>query len=98
MRSLAAPPEIVGSIMTRTLVSSGSRFEAEIGYSRAVVDGEWIFVSGTAGYNFADHSISEDVAEQIFTQGIPTLAGIGPIGHLPDAGATSFQMTLAARD
>ena len=64
MRSLAAPPEIVGSIMTRTLVSSGSRFEAEIGYSRAVVDGEWIFVSGTTGFDYATMTIADDVVAQ----------------------------------
>ena len=50
--------------MARWTISSGSKFEELAGYSRAVVDGEWIFVSGTAGYNFADHSISDDVAEQ----------------------------------
>ena len=50
--------------MARWTISSGSKFEEMAGYSRAVVDGEWIFVSGTAGYNFADHSISDDVAEQ----------------------------------
>lgn len=33
--------------MTRRLISSGSTFEAEIGYSRAVVHGDWLFVSGT---------------------------------------------------
>ena len=37
--------------MTRWAISSGSRFETLAGYSRAVVDGEWIFVSGTAGYD-----------------------------------------------
>ena len=37
--------------MTRRLISSGSTFERDIGYSRAVVDGEWIFVSGTTGFD-----------------------------------------------
>jgi enamine deaminase RidA (YjgF/YER057c/UK114 family) len=50
--------------MTRQLISSGSRFEEEIGYSRAVVEGEWIFVSGTTGFDYATMSISENVAEQ----------------------------------
>jgi enamine deaminase RidA (YjgF/YER057c/UK114 family) len=48
----------------RRLISSGSRFEADIGYSRAVVDGDWIFVSGTTGFDYAMMTISEDVAEQ----------------------------------
>ena len=48
----------------RRLISSGSRFEAEIGYSRAVVDGDWIFVSGTTGFDYATMTMSEDVAEQ----------------------------------
>jgi enamine deaminase RidA (YjgF/YER057c/UK114 family) len=50
--------------MTRQLISSGSKFEAEMAYSRAVVDGEWIFVSGTTGFNYAAMTISEDVGEQ----------------------------------
>ena len=50
--------------MTRKLVSSGSRFEAEIGYSRAVVDGEWVFVSGTTGFDYATMTISDDVVAQ----------------------------------
>jgi len=49
---------------TRRLISSGSVFEAQIGYSRAVVDGDWIFVSGTTGFDYATMRISEDVAEQ----------------------------------
>ena len=48
----------------RRLISSGSRFEAEAGYSRAVVDGEWIFVAGTTGFDYARMTIAEDVAEQ----------------------------------
>ena len=50
--------------MTRRLISSGSEFEKKIGYSRAVVDGEWVFVSGTTGFDYAAGTISDDVAEQ----------------------------------
>jgi enamine deaminase RidA (YjgF/YER057c/UK114 family) len=50
--------------MTRRLISSGSTFEMEIGYSRAVVDDEWIFVSGTTGYDYRTMTISDDIAEQ----------------------------------
>jgi enamine deaminase RidA (YjgF/YER057c/UK114 family) len=50
--------------MTRQLISSGSRFEDEMGYSRAVVDGDWIFVSGTTGFDYATMTISDDVAAQ----------------------------------
>jgi enamine deaminase RidA (YjgF/YER057c/UK114 family) len=48
----------------RRLISSGSPFEADIGFSRAVVDGEWIFVSGTTGFDYARMTIPEDPAEQ----------------------------------
>lgn len=48
----------------RRWISSGSKFEAEIGYSRAVVDGDWIFVSGTTGFDYAAGTISDDVVEQ----------------------------------
>jgi len=48
----------------RRLISSGSRFEAEAGYSRAVVDGEWIFVAGTTRFDYAAMTIAEDPAEQ----------------------------------
>jgi len=48
----------------RRLISSGSPFEREIGYSRAVVDGDWIFVSGTTGFDYATMTISADVVEQ----------------------------------
>jgi enamine deaminase RidA (YjgF/YER057c/UK114 family) len=50
--------------MTRRLISSGSTFEAQIGYSRAVVDGDWIFVSGTTGFDYATMTIAADVAAQ----------------------------------
>jgi 2-iminobutanoate/2-iminopropanoate deaminase len=53
-----------GKIMARKLVSSGSSFEADIGYSRAVVDGDWIFVSGTTGFDYATMTMSDDVVTQ----------------------------------
>ena len=55
--------------MVRQLISSGSVFEQEIGYSRAVVDGDWIFVSGTTGFDYGAMTIPEGIdaqAEQCF--------------------------------
>ena len=50
--------------MPRKLISSGSKFEAEIGYSRAVVDGDFVFVSGTTGFDYAKMTLAEDVVAQ----------------------------------
>lgn len=50
--------------MQRKLISSGSPFEAEIGYSRAVVHGDWIFVSGTTGFDYATMTIADDIESQ----------------------------------
>jgi enamine deaminase RidA (YjgF/YER057c/UK114 family) len=50
--------------LNRRFISSGSTFEAIAGYSRAVVDGEWVFVSGCTGYDYATMTIAPDVAEQ----------------------------------
>ncbi len=50
--------------MTRRHISSGSTFEKHIGYSRAVVDGDWVFVSGTTGFDYSTMTISDDVLEQ----------------------------------
>ena len=50
--------------MARRRIASGSSFERDIGYSRAVVDGDWIFVSGTTGFDYATMTISGDVVEQ----------------------------------
>jgi enamine deaminase RidA (YjgF/YER057c/UK114 family) len=50
--------------MNRTLISSGSTFETEIGYSRAVVQGDWVFVSGTTGFDYSTMTISQEISEQ----------------------------------
>jgi enamine deaminase RidA (YjgF/YER057c/UK114 family) len=50
--------------MARRLISSGSTFEEQIGYSRAVVDGEWVFVSGTTGFDYSSMTISDSLVEQ----------------------------------
>jgi enamine deaminase RidA (YjgF/YER057c/UK114 family) len=68
--------------MARRLISSGSKFEADIGYSRAVVDGEWVFVSGTTGFNYATMTIEDDVVAQCRQ----TLENIG--AALAQAGAS----------
>lgn len=50
--------------MTRTLISSGSPFEKQVGYSRAVVQGDWCFVAGTTGYDPDSRAMPEAVADQ----------------------------------
>lgn len=50
--------------MKRHRISSGSSFEADIGYSRAIVAGNWVFVSGTTGFNYRTMTISDDLLEQ----------------------------------
>lgn len=50
--------------MPRRLISSGSSFEADIGYSRAVIEGDWIFVAGTTGFNYRTMTISDEVTAQ----------------------------------
>jgi enamine deaminase RidA (YjgF/YER057c/UK114 family) len=50
--------------MARTLISSGSTFEAQIGYSRAVVAGDWVFVSGTTGFDYSTMTIAGGIVEQ----------------------------------
>src|SRR5580658_7607949 len=53
-----------GEHMTRKLISSGSTFEQQIGYSRAVVAGDWVFVSGTTGFDYASMTIADGIVEQ----------------------------------
>jgi enamine deaminase RidA (YjgF/YER057c/UK114 family) len=66
--------------MARTLISTGSPFEAAYGYSRAVVDGDMIHVSGTTGYDYATMVMPEDAGQQarnIFTTINAVLVGAG---------------------
>ncbi|MCF8481476.1 MAG: RidA family protein [Rhodospirillum sp.] len=50
--------------MSRTLISSGSDFEKVAGYSRAVVDGNWVFVSGTTGFDYDTMTLPESLEDQ----------------------------------
>jgi enamine deaminase RidA (YjgF/YER057c/UK114 family) len=50
--------------MSRRLISSGSTFETEIGFSRAVVDGPWVFVSGTTGFDYKTMTIADGIVAQ----------------------------------
>jgi enamine deaminase RidA (YjgF/YER057c/UK114 family) len=59
----AAEPRVAG-MGGRRAILSGSTFEEQIGYARAVVDGEWVHVSGMTGFDYATMSISDDVVEQ----------------------------------
>lgn len=64
----------------RKLISSGSTFEAEIGYSRAVVEGDWIFVSGTTGFDYQSMTIADSIeaqTEQSFRNILEALAKAG---------------------
>ena len=82
--------------MPRRLISSGSSFERDIGYSRAVVDGDWIFVSGTTGFDYGSMTISDDIVQQTeqclrnitaaLEEGGATLADVVRVTYvLPDA-------------
>ena len=66
----------------RRLISSGSPLEEQIGYSRAVVDGDWVHVSGTTGFDYATMTISGDVVEQA----VQALANVADA--LAEAGCT----------
>ena len=77
--------------MKRTLISSGSTFESQIGYSRAVVAGDWVFVSGTTGFDYATMTISDDVvvqAEQCLKNIASALAQNSPTGEIPEESTT----------
>lgn len=66
----------------RRHITSGSTFEAEIGYARAVVDGEWVFVSGCTGVDYS----SMTLADGVVAQAEQALVNVG--AALAEAGAT----------
>ena len=72
--------------MTRRLISQGSTFENRIGYSRAVVDDPWVFVSGTTGFDYSTMEIADDVVAQTRQ----ALANID--AALEDAGASAHDV------
>ncbi len=81
----------------RRLISTGSRFEELAGYSRAVVDGEWVWVSGCTGFDYTTGAIADDVVEQTHQ----TLRNVE--AALAEAGAglgdvVRVRVYLAARD
>ncbi len=83
--------------MTRTLISSGSTFEAQIGYSRAVVAGDWVFVSGTTGFDYGTMTISDDVvvqADQCFKNIIAALQQAG--ASLQDVVRVTYVLPISA--
>lgn len=78
-----------GSVVVE-LISTGSDFEKEFGYSRAVVDGEMVYVSGTTGYDYSSMQIPEDVAEQ-------TRNTLKTIGETLEKAGTSLRDVVAVR-
>ena len=66
----------------RRMISSDSWFEHEVGYSRAIVDGGFVFVAGTTGFDYATMTISDEVVEQA-EQALRNIADA-----LAEAGAT----------
>ena len=66
--------------MNRRLISSGSPFEGEIGYSRAVLQDGWVFVAGTTGFDYATMEIAADVAAQAEQTFANIAAALGEAG------------------
>jgi len=83
--------------MSRRLISSGSSFEAVAGYSRAVVDGDWVHVSGTTGFDYSTMTIADDAlaqAHQCFANLSAALAQAGCT--LDDVVRVRYYLTSAA--
>ncbi len=69
---------------TRRRITQGSTFEEQIGYSRAVVDGRWVFVAGTTGFDYSTMSISDDIVEQVDQTLANIAAALAEAGSHPD--------------
>ena len=79
--------------MSRKQISSGSKFEAEIGYSRAIVDGDWIWVAGTTGFNYDTMTISALQHVDAFAAAGEVLVDAGDLyecAHVPCYSFTAF--------
>ncbi|MBC3806219.1 RidA family protein [Undibacterium seohonense] len=87
--------------MTRLRISSGSSFEEKIGYSRAIVHDNWVFVSGTTGFDYSSMTIADDIVVQTeqclqniiaaLTQAGASLADVVRVNYVvPDA--TQFEL------
>jgi len=81
----------------RRLISSGSAFEKVAGYSRAVVDGEWVFVSGTTGFDYAAMTIADDAIAQVHQTFRNIEAALGQAGaSLADVVRANYVVTDVA--
>ena len=83
--------------MSRKLISTGSPFEKSIGYSRAVVQGDWCFVSGVTGYDYATMELPERIAEQAQTC-FTTLHKVLDEAGFSLADTVRVQYTVVSRD
>lgn len=78
-------------------ISTGSPFEAALGYSRAVVKGPWCFVSGTTGYDYAAMRMPESAAEQARAAFATIFATLDQAGFAPaDIVRVQYTITDAA--
>ena len=68
----------------RTRVSQGSTFEEQVGYSRAIVDGRWVFVAGTTGFDYSTMAISDDIVEQVEQALVNIADALERAGSSPD--------------
>jgi enamine deaminase RidA (YjgF/YER057c/UK114 family) len=64
----------------RRLISSGSSFETDIGYSRAVVVDDWVFVAGTTGFDYATMTVSDELVTQVRQALANIAAALGEAG------------------
>ncbi|WAJ28133.1 Rid family hydrolase [Antarcticirhabdus aurantiaca] len=83
--------------MTRRSIYSGSKFEEIAGYARAVVDGEWVLVSGTAGYDPATMSFPDGAAAQA-RQALTTIAAALAQADATLADVVQVRVYLSARE
>lgn len=83
--------------MTRKLISTGSPFEKVAGYSRAVADGDWCWVSGTTGYDYAAMLMPESVEDQTVNAMATISKALADAGfELADVVRATYYVTDAA--